>query len=686
MSVAYIDCSSGISGDMLLAAFLDAGFKPALLKKEIDKLKLKGVRLRVTGVKRHHIMARKLCFDVRDAAKTRFTAREIENIIKNSGLCAGVKDDSLKVFRRLLLAEGRIHGRRSETHLHQLGDIDTVLDITGVCSCLCQWGIERVYYVNPAFGCGAMDAGYPMSVPAPATLEIMKGIPVRFSGVRSELITPTGAAILRELGRYCEHEPVLRVKRIGYGAGERDLPGIPNVLRIAVGEEARNYAADSVTVIEAAIDDTMPVVYTYLYERLFGIGALDVCTAGIQMKKQRPGVLLTVLVPHTLVRKAADIILKETGTNGIRYYPADRLILDRKMKRVRTKWGMVDVKISGAGHDVYKASPEFESCRSLAAKTGASFMAVYDAAKRAALGILCALFISACASADTVTLKNGREIKGIVVEEYNDRLVMSTAQGEIEIKKDSVRSVKYDLEEQNLVAMGDKYMASHQYDKAFYFYDKAKKINPDYADALEGVNYLNSYLFRQAGARKAMHVQWRQEVESFQNSKPVTWESNESQLIRFIGMELSENTRNEIIISKVYSGMPAAEAGIEKGDCISSIWGRLTKYMSVEDVVADLVKPGLMEIQITVDRIVPVTPDTLTQPQFDYVFEGLTLKNVTNGSKAYLAGFRDGDMVNTIRGQSVRYTPLKEVIKELKLGPTVVGIRRKITIWRTKEG
>lgn len=687
MNVIYLDCSSGISGDMFLGAFVDAGFKLNDLKRALSKLNLKGYRISAKEVKRHHINATKICIETVKERQIGFKPTEIEGIIKKSSLHPKTKEMAMKIFQRLCAAERKVHKER-KIHLHELGHIDTVLDIVGAAICLSMWKIEKIYFSNITFGQGVLKRRIPLPIPSPATLELLKGIPSRFSNIGKELITPTGAAILRTVGTSCPgNGPTLKVKEIGYGAGTRNIEELPNTLRLVFGEEIPQYLRDSVTVIETAVDDTMPIMYTYLYERLFAIGALDVYVTNISMKKQRPAALLTAVIPDELLKETAEVIFRETGTIGIRYYRTDRLKLQRVSRDVKTKYGSIKVKMSGANGEIYKVSPEFESCRSIASKNKVPLSKVYEAAKKTiSILLLCVFLDISAVFCDTVYLNNGREVKGIVVEEYNDRVVLSTEFGERQIMKDKINRVLYDLPEQNMVAMADKYMEKHDYDRAYYYYEKARGMNPDNKEAIEGVNYLNSYMLRKNSARKAQHVRWRQDVENFRENKPVSHEPNELRLIRIVGITLQEVKKKGIIVTKVYAGTPAAIAGMKKGDLLSSIWGELTKYLSKDDAVDRLIKPELMEIQIQIDRYMDSTPDAIQPSQLELTFNGLILKNISEKTKAYKAGLRDGDLILSINYANIRYTPLNEVMQLIKKDPTRINIRRDLTIWRKIEG
>lgn len=680
MKVAYLDCISGISGDMILGAFLDAGFKLSVLKENLSKLDLSGYKIMSKKVKRHHISATRLDIDI-EKDNRKFTPDKIERIIEESRLEDNIKQTALRTFKNLCMAERKVH-RAKEVHLHELGSVDTILDIVGVSVCMAKWNIQKLYFSKLIFGRGIKKADSGMlPIPAPASLELLKNIPSKFSSIENELITPTGAAILSTLGTFCP-EPEIKVKNLGYGAGSRDLKQLPNALRLFVGEEVPSYLSDNVTVIESAIDDTMPIVYTYLYDELFRGGALDVYITNIQAKKNRPGQLLTVVLPNHLLSDISEFIFRETNTTGLRYYRVDRLKLHRVSKKVLTKYGRISVKISGSEKEIYKSSPEFESCKKIAMNKKIPLVRVYEEAKKAI--ILSAFFIFASFASsfcDTIYLKDGSQVKGIVVEEYSDRIIISTEYGEAKMLKGEIRGIDYDLMEQNLVGLGNKYKEAGDYIRAYFYYDKARNLNPQYKEAVDGANYIEGFLFRKELGRKSDEINWRQEVEDFQQNRFKKEEQAVSNLKQLIGIEI-EDTGKDIKVIKVYEELPADKAGIREGDYLSAIWGKLTGYMSCEEVARVLSKPENLEMKLEIDREIKVGPHVIKSSQFDLRFEGLCLRNIPDGSKAFAAGLRNNDLILSIDGESIRYTPLKEVMDLLRSNPRTLLVRRELTIWR----
>jgi len=683
--IIYIDCSSGISGDIFLASFIDAGFDINILKKEFLKLRIKGYKLAAEEVRRHHISATRLNIIIDDNTPP-MKPRDIVRIITKSSLDPRIKKIALAIFDRICIAERKVHKNTGEVHLHELGSIDTILDVVGAAVLLVRWEVEKVYFSNVNLGSGVMKGRHSMfPVPAPATAEILKGIPVMFSDIKHELVTPTGAAIIRETGIHRERVQI-NTEKIGYGAGSKDIDEIPNALRLIYGEEKPDFGKDRVVVIECAIDDMPGVVYTYLYDRLFEAGALDVYITPIQMKKNRPAQLVTVVSPEQLVGDLAGIIFEETTTIGVRYYTADRLKLDRKIVKVKTKYGTIETKQSGANGRIYKVTPEFESCLKAAKKSKIPLLTVIDAVKKTAAIFLLALGIN-CANlyADTIFIKDGSEMKGIVVEEYKDRIVLSTEEGEKTIMREDVTNIAYDLEEQNLVAMADKMMKQGDYDKAYYYYEKARKINPDFKDAIDGANYVLGYKYRKETTKKIAHVKWSQTVDDFNSAKQESagteeGESFNAKLKKEIGLEL-DNADEKVVVKYVYEGTPANKAGLRKGDIISSIWGKLAGYMTADEIARQFLKAENLEMKIQIDRTVNVKKGALQQNQMDIAVDGAYLKNIKTDTAAYKAGLRDDDIVLAVDGKSIRYTPLKDVQKLLGKANRKMTVRRDMTIW-----
>jgi uncharacterized protein (TIGR00299 family) protein len=392
MKIAYFDCFSGISGDMCLGALVDAGVPLEELKKELRKLPVTGFRLRAKKVARSGISATKVDVVLESGGRGRKEARrwdDIRGIIGEASFSSGIKGKGERIFRTLFEAEAKVHGEPfRKVHLHELGAVDCLADVFGTLAGLELLGVEKVYASPLNVGGGSVSTEHGLlPVPAPATAEILKGIPVYSSGDLHELTTPTGAAILKCLSCGFDGLPPLVPQIIGTGAGKRDITGRPNALRLLIGTAHREEDRKTVTVIETNIDDMNPQVYGHLTEGLFAKGALDVFMTQVIMKKMRPGVRLTVLCGKDKREDLMALILRETTSIGIRWYEASRMTMERVVRKVRTKYGEVRVKVSGLEGIEMKTAPEYEDCRKLAKKKGVPLLDVIEEAKKAAAGL-----------------------------------------------------------------------------------------------------------------------------------------------------------------------------------------------------------------------------------------------------------------------------------------------------------
>lgn len=387
MKIAYFDCFSGISGDMTLGAFLDAGLNFNVLRRGLSGLDLKGYGIRKERVRRGGIAGTKFeCIPGSEKPRGHRSLKEILAIIDKSALGKDVRQTAKDIFLAIGRAEAKVHGIsfKGDVRLAELGDIDSIIDIVGTAIAIDALDIDEIHASRINLGRGVVRTKHGMlPVPAPAAIELLRGAPVDMSGAESELVTPTGAGILKTLSKSFGMAPQMTVSAIGYGAGSRSSDEIPNMLRVMIGEAVPSFCGDRVIVIEANIDDMSPQNFEYIFERLFGEGALDVYTANIQMKKSRPAFKLTVLTePHKLGRISA-VIFKETTTIGMRYYEASRLKLDRKLIKARTRYGEINVKVSSGPGGIKTVSPEYEECARIARKKKAPFRTVYEEAKNA---------------------------------------------------------------------------------------------------------------------------------------------------------------------------------------------------------------------------------------------------------------------------------------------------------------
>jgi pyridinium-3,5-bisthiocarboxylic acid mononucleotide nickel chelatase len=388
----FIEPFSGISGDMLLGALLNLGMALPRLEDMLRRLPLSGYRLSLTGCSRAGIRADK--FDVAcDAPEGHHhhhrSFRDIRSMIESADLSPWVREKSIEAFRRLAEAEGKIHNLPpDQVHFHEVGAVDSIVDMVGTMVAIEELMPIRVISAEVNVGQGALDCRhgrYP--APGPATVELLKGVPVYASGNDGELTTPTGAALLTTLAEGFGPRPLMTVDRIGYGAGSRDIPGAANVLRITLGEEwvrpDHGEPSGKVVVIEATVDDMNPQVYGYLQEKILAAGALDVFAIPAQMKKNRPGLLLSVVCDPGQVDAMAEVIFSESTTIGFRYMLADRKTLDREFFEVVTEYGKVTVKASSCSGRYKNIAPEYECCRRLALERNVPLKEIMAAASRA---------------------------------------------------------------------------------------------------------------------------------------------------------------------------------------------------------------------------------------------------------------------------------------------------------------
>ena len=372
--IAYFDCFSGISGDMILGALVDAGAPPEKLGKELLRLPVKGYKLNVGKVKRAGLSATKVDVEIQGAGgrgQDLRKWRDIEKIIGKSSLSGEIKQKGLSIFKRLFEAEAEVHGGRYDRiHLHELGAVDCIVDIFGALIGLDILGIDSVYSSALNLGSGTVKTGHGLlPVPAPATVELLKGIPVYSSDVPFELTTPTGAALISSLAVGFGSMPHMNISATGTGAGNKNFKEQPNILRLLTGSDMHGTRTlDGVAIIETNIDDMNPQVYEYVLEKMFEAGALDVFLTQIIMKKGRPGIKLTILCSEDKKDNLVNIALKETTSIGVRFYRADRKILQRGIKSKNTEYGRVRVKTSRLGREIQKTSPEYEDCKKIAKK------------------------------------------------------------------------------------------------------------------------------------------------------------------------------------------------------------------------------------------------------------------------------------------------------------------------------
>ncbi len=401
MKAAYFHCFSGVSGDMILGALIDCGLDPADLLGDLRGLGI-GFRLTEEKVLKRGIRATRVRVSGEDGEPRRRLA-DIQGIINGSALSPEVKGKSLEIFSNLALAEAKIHGvTPEEVHFHEVGAVDAIVDIVGAVIGLDRLGVEEVWASPVNTGEGFVKTAHGiLPVPAPATLELFRGALLYSSGIERELATPTGAAILSAYARGYGSLPRMRIGRVGYGAGELNLP-IPNVLRLIMGEKDpggypsgpnqepvnANLLTEEAVMVETNIDDMNPELYDYLFGKFLREGAMDVFLKPIQMKKNRPAVTLSVLCAPEKVEHFCAQILAETTSLGVRTYRVAKYLVPHEIVTCETEAGTARAKIGFQGDQIGNIAPEYEDCRRLAEEKGLPLKAIYDLVRQAALDVI----------------------------------------------------------------------------------------------------------------------------------------------------------------------------------------------------------------------------------------------------------------------------------------------------------
>jgi len=388
--LAYFDCIAGASGDMILGALLDAGLSEHSLRRGLESLQLDSFDLEIQTVFKNGFRATKVDVSVADKQIER-RLPEIEAIVFESTLPEMIKNKAVQIFRKIGTVEAEIHGVPLEqVHLHELGGMDTIVDVVGALIGLDALDVSKVIVSPLPLARGFTEGAHgTIPLPAPATLALLQGIPVIGSDLNIELVTPTGAALLSSIADDFGPIPTMTLDAIGYGAGNKDLP-IPNVLRLLLGTHGSKtgYLTENLVLLETNIDDLNPEIYEYVMTQLFEVGALDVYLSPIQMKKNRPGTLLSILCQPVDVENVMEILFAETTTLGIRKHLVDRVALHRQMHTVNTPYGPVRVKVAYWGQNNIKLSPEYEDCRQIAERESLPLKIVYQAAEKSAQDLL----------------------------------------------------------------------------------------------------------------------------------------------------------------------------------------------------------------------------------------------------------------------------------------------------------
>ena len=394
MRIAYFDCSAGAGGDMILGSLVDAGLSIDVLRSELATLPLDHFQIQVRAVTKRGICGSQVVVEI-DQPHHKDHHRHLDDIcqiIERSSLNCRVKEQSISIFKRLAEAEAKVHQTSVERiHFHEVGAMDAIIDVVGSVAGLAALGIEGIWCSPLHVGSGTVECAHgTLPVPAPATAELVKGRPVYATGVKGELLTPTGAAILTTLASDFGPMPPMTVGHIGYGAGMSDPP-IPNLLRVMIGEYSEacaRYDYDRVAIVETNIDDMNPQIYEYLFEKMLAMGALDVFLVPIHMKKNRPATLLTVICSLDRVEEFAGFLLRETTTIGLRWRIDNRIKAARSFTQVQTELGPITFKLAEAEGCIVNAAPEYDDCKRLALQTGVPLKDVMELAKVAALKVL----------------------------------------------------------------------------------------------------------------------------------------------------------------------------------------------------------------------------------------------------------------------------------------------------------
>jgi len=384
MNIAYFDCFSGISGDMILGAFIDLGIDLDKLTSQLSKMKLGGYHISVSREKRGALSGTRLNIIVEEDKQPHRSMAQIRKIIGDSRLAGQVKKRSLTIFERLARVEGNLHQQSPEdVHFHEIGAVDSIVDVVGVCIGLHLLGIRKVVASPLPLGRGFVQCQHGMlPLPAPATLALLESTPVYDSGQQREMVTPTGAAILTTICSEYGGFPTMSMARVGYGVGQHPEDHPPNLLRVVLGRTAAEAVREKLLMLETSIDDMNPELYGHVMEQLLNAGGLDVNVLPAQMKKNRPGQLLRVLVPEGLRETVLGILFSETTTLGVRIQEVERYSLPRHTIRVQTPFGNLPVKVKVATNPLgnHALTPEYDACQKAARRHKVPLRRVYEEA------------------------------------------------------------------------------------------------------------------------------------------------------------------------------------------------------------------------------------------------------------------------------------------------------------------
>jgi uncharacterized protein (TIGR00299 family) protein len=381
MRILYYDCFSGISGDMNLGAMIDLGIEQDYLTGELNKLNLSGWELIVQKDQRHGIFGTKVTVKQTKHEHVHRHLSDIEKIINNSTLDKKTRELSMKIFMKIALAEASVHKiSPDKVHFHEVGAIDSIIDVVGAAICFNALRVDEVHVSPLELGSGFVNCDHGrLPVPAPATAEIIQGIPVKKGGVDFEATTPTGAAIIAALGTEFGHESAIKIEKTAYGIGHKEHPLVPNLLRVFLGEKsAASESGHNALLLECNIDDMNPEFFEFISDRLLIAGASDVFLSNIMMKKGRPGIVLNVICEAEKAEGLKGIIFTESTTLGIRTFPFRKETLVRRFERIKTIYGDVTVKRSFYNENEVSCKPEYDECRSIALESGIPVKEVYN--------------------------------------------------------------------------------------------------------------------------------------------------------------------------------------------------------------------------------------------------------------------------------------------------------------------
>ncbi len=379
MKIAYFDTIAGVSGDMTLGAFISAGMPLDSLKAEIAKLNLDGVELEAKHIQHNGITAVKVDVVISSKQTHHRHLKDINYIIDRSSLNFQVKDNAKKIFMEVAKAEAKVHNSTIEKiHFHEVGALDSIVDITGAAICCDYFGIEKVFSSPVKLGSGGFintEHGK-LPLPGPAAVEILKDYPTILTDIPYELTTPTGAAIIKAMSDGILSAESIKVNSVGYGAGTKDMSPLPNLLRIMIGELAAEYQEEELVIVETNIDNMNPEIYPFVIERLLAAGAHDAYMVPLIMKKGRPGILLSAMTSRAKLERVTGVFFSETTTLGVRIQPVGRKKIERELREINTEFGRIKVKaVTYDGRT--RLAPEYEECKRIAVERNIPLLDVY---------------------------------------------------------------------------------------------------------------------------------------------------------------------------------------------------------------------------------------------------------------------------------------------------------------------